>query len=74
MAATGMLANLGEAAHRMTGTALDDHLESLEKRIVCAGMEGVTSPEKILGAQLLSSIAPVTDETALRPTSVSVAK
>lgn len=56
----GMMHRLGDTAHRVTGTALDDHLQKLRERIVSSGSEGETTPEKILGAQIVCSlIAPV---------------
>lgn len=58
--AVSILDKMGEWANRATGGALDDHLENLQRKIVSAGLEGETTPEKILGIQMVSAvIAPI---------------
>lgn len=54
--AEGIMATLGSWINRATGNSLDDHLANLGVKIVGAGEEDKTSPEKILGQQVISAM------------------
>ena len=54
--AEGIMAKLGSWVNRGTGSSLDDHLANLGVKIVGAGEEDKTSPEKILGQQVVSAM------------------